>query len=124
MVEIIKNYDDSIFGFKFSGKLHDEDYKQFVPAVEDALKKNNKIKVLAQFENFEGWDMKAMWDDFKFGIEDATKIERLAMVGDKKWEELLANIFKPFMKGEVKYFDQKEIDAAWNWLQSSTKGEK
>jgi len=118
MIEAIKNTGDGTLGFKFSGKLHDEDYKQFVPTVEEAFKKNSKVRVLAQFENFEGWDMKAMWDDFKFGIEDANKIERLAMVGDKKWEEWLAKIFKPFMKGEVNYFDNKEIDAAWDWLQS------
>lgn len=118
MVETIKNTEDGLLGFKFSGKLHDEDYNKFVPTVEKAIKKHNKVKVLAQFENFEGWDQKAMWDDFKFGTEDARKIGRLAMVGDKKWEEWMTKIAKPFMKGKVKYFDHNQIDDAWNWLQS------
>ena len=31
-----------------SGKLHDEDYKQFVPTVETAIKEKGKLRLLAK----------------------------------------------------------------------------
>jgi hypothetical protein len=29
----------------------------------------------------------------------------------------MAGFWKPFTRGEVKYFDRSEVDAAWKWLQ-------
>jgi hypothetical protein len=55
--------DDVAFriGFKLSGKLHDEDYKKFVPLVDAEIVRDDKINVLAQFHDFHGWDAKAVW---------------------------------------------------------------
>jgi hypothetical protein len=40
MIEIIPTDSDKIIEFKMSGKLHDSDYKEFVPAVEAAMDKH------------------------------------------------------------------------------------
>ena len=32
-----------------------------------------------------GWDAGALWEDIKFDIKHFADIERLAMVGEKKW---------------------------------------
>jgi len=66
MIEPLKSPSEGCLGFKLSGKLHDEDYKHFVPAVEAAVKQHGKVRLLAQFEDFHGWDLKALWDDIKF----------------------------------------------------------
>jgi SpoIIAA-like len=39
-------------GFRMSGKLHDEDYKKFVPLVDDAIAKHGKVRFLAEFHEF------------------------------------------------------------------------
>ncbi len=70
-------------GFKMSGKLHDEDYKKFVPLVDAEIAKDGKVNILAQFHDFKGWDTKALWDDIKFSATHCTKIKRIALVGDK-----------------------------------------
>lgn len=61
-----------------SGKLHDEDYKHFVPMVDEAIAKSGKVRILAQFHDFHGWDAQALWDDIKFSTTHCTKIERIA----------------------------------------------
>jgi len=106
----------NILGFKMSGKLHDEDYKQFVPIVEAAIKNQGKVRLLAQLEDFHGWDLHALWDDTKFATQHCADVERIAMVGEKKWQEWMAKVCKPFTKAGIKYFDHTEIDAAWKWL--------
>ncbi|HRW66130.1 MAG TPA: STAS/SEC14 domain-containing protein, partial [Candidatus Competibacter sp.] len=62
------------------------------------------------------WDLHAMWDDFQFGVKHYSDLERIAIVGDRKWEEWMAKLCKPFTKASVNYFDVSQIDAAWAWL--------
>jgi len=115
MIEQLKTDSSKILGFRMSGKLHDEDYKTFVPIVE-ASTAQGKIRLLAKFEDFHGWDMHALWDDIKFSTKHCTDIERIALVGDKKWEEWMAKVCKPFTMANIRYFDVKEENAAWAWL--------
>src|ERR1700756_115146 len=99
-------------GFKMSGKLHDEDYKKFVPMVDDAIAKSGKVRLLAQFHDFHGWDAKALWDEIKFSPTHCTKIDRIALVGEKTWEKWMATVCKPFTMAKIKYFDATQFEAA------------
>jgi hypothetical protein len=44
-------------------------------------------------------------------------IERLAVIGEKKWQKGMATFCKPFTKAEVRYFDHSQADDAHFWLQ-------
>ena len=116
MIEELKRDSDKVVGFKLSGKLHDEDYKTFVPRIDAAIAEEGKVRLLAWFHDFHGWDLHALWDDTLFATTHCTKIERIALVGDKKWEEWMAKVCKPFTMAKIEYFDASEIDAAWQWL--------
>ncbi|MCA9068779.1 MAG: STAS/SEC14 domain-containing protein [Planctomycetaceae bacterium] len=117
MIEVLETEKEGVLGFRLSGKLHDEDYKTFVPLVDKAIAEDGKVRMLAAFHDFQGWDAQALWDDIKFATTHCTKIERLALVGEKDWESWMAKVCKPFTMAEVKYFDSSEIDAAWKWLE-------
>ena len=116
MIEQLPQSSDQVVGFKLSGTLHDEDYKLFVPVVDTAIAKHGKVRILAQFHDFRGWDAKALWDDIKFSTTHCTKIERIALVGEKTWEKWMAKVCKPFTMAKIKYFDVGELDAAQKWL--------
>ena len=116
MIETLQTSSPKVVGFRLSGKLHDEDYKSFVPAVDAAVAAEGKVRLFAQFEDFHGWDLHAAWDDFRFGIKHYKDFDRIAMVGDRKWEKWMATLCKPFTKAKVRYFNASEIDAAWNWI--------
>jgi hypothetical protein len=116
MIEELPQRTETVLGFKMSGKLHDEDYKKFVPLVDAAIAKGGKARILARFHEFHGWDAHALWDDIKFSTTHCTKIERIALVGDKAWEKWMARVCKPFTMAKVRYFDAAEIEAAEEWL--------
>jgi hypothetical protein len=118
MIEPLTRDSSKVLGFKMSGKLHDQDYKSFVPMVDKAIAEQGKVRILAQFHDFHGWDAKALWDDIKFSTTHCTKIERIALVGEKKWEEWMAKVCKPFTMAQIKYFNASEIESAWQWLES------
>jgi hypothetical protein len=119
MIEQLPQRSAKILGFKMSGKLHDEDYKTFVPVIEAAVAKEGKIRLLAQFADFHGWDLHALWDDIKFSTKHCFDIERIALVGDKTWEKWMAKVCKPFTMAKIRYFDVAAIDLAWKWLEEA-----
>ena len=116
MIEQLKSNLPNVLGFKLSGKLHDEDYKQFVPVIDAALAQHGKVRLLAQFHDFHGWDLHALWDDIKFSTTHCTKIDRIALVGDKTWEQWMAKVCKPFTMAKIRYFDASQMGEAWSWL--------
>jgi hypothetical protein len=116
MIQTIETGLPKVLGVQLSGKLHDEDYKHFTPLVESMLTGEGKVRVFVQFEDFHGWDMHAAWDDFQFGLKHYSDFERIAMVGDRRWEKWMAGICKPFTKAKVRFFEKADIEAAWEWL--------
>ncbi|WP_200374276.1 STAS/SEC14 domain-containing protein [Thiocystis violacea] len=75
--------------------------------------------LLAHFEDFHDWDPHAAWDDLKVAVEHDADFERIALVGDRTWEQWMARLCKPLTKAAVKYFDQEDADAARRWLQET-----
>ncbi len=116
MIEQLPEPTSKVLAFKMSGKLHDEDYKKFVPLVDAAIAQQGKVRILAEFHDFHGWDMHALWDDIKFSTTHCRVIERIALVGEKKWEEWMAKVCKPFTMAKIRYFEASEIEAAKAWL--------
>jgi hypothetical protein len=116
MIEQLPMGSDQVLGFKMSGKLHDADYKTFQPELDAAIAKHGKIRLLAQFHDFHGWDAHALWDDIKLSATHCTKIDRIALVGEKTWQKWMATVCKPFTMATVRYFDVSDLDAAKAWL--------
>ena len=117
MIETIETDSPKVVGLKLRGKLHDDDYKQLVPKMETILTAEGKVRLFVEFEDFHGWDFHAAWDELRFGLKHYSDFERIAMVGDRKWEKWMAGFCKPFTKATVRYFDKSEVEAAWQWLQ-------
>jgi hypothetical protein len=116
MIEQLTDLPAHTVGFRLSGKLHDDDYKRFVPLVDAELAKEGTVNVLAQFHDFHGWDLRALWDDIKFSTTHCGKIKRIALVGDKTWEKWMAVVCKPFTRASVRYFDSADFEVAKAWL--------
>jgi len=99
-----------------SGKLVKADYEDFVSAFERLARQHGRVRVLFQMSDFRGWDTGAAWEDFKFGIEHFADIERLAMVGETKWQQGMALFCKPFTRAAIRYFDRAAASEARAWL--------
>jgi len=118
MIEFSERGQGNALGFTMKGKLSDEDYQKLIPVLEAAIASFGKIRLHVQFKDFHGWDLGALWDDFKFGLAHKRDIERIAMVGENRIEEWMAKISKPFTSGEVRYFDSVDVEAAWIWVEA------
>ena len=54
MIATIETGSPKVVGVKLSGKLHDEDYRRFVPMIESILTAEGKVRLFVQFEEFHG----------------------------------------------------------------------
>jgi hypothetical protein len=65
---------------------------------------------------FQGWEAAAAWEDLKLGVRHFADIEKIAMVGETKWQHGMAMFCKPFTKAAVRYFDHAAAAEAQKWL--------
>ncbi len=114
-IERVNN--EFFLSLKATGKLTHEDYEKINPMIDSALEgvKDPKVKVYIDGSEFEGWELRAAWDDFKLGLKHGNNFDKIAIFGNKKWQEYTAKFGSWFMTGEVKYFEN--ADEALTWLQ-------
>lgn len=99
-----------------SGKLSKEDYEHFVPEVNHLIAQHGKISMLFEMHDFHGWEAGALWQDTKFAFQHFRDIERLAVIGEKRWQKGMTLFCKPFTTAEIRYFDHDHAADARHWL--------
>ena len=112
----IENVGNEFFlKLKAVGKLTHEDYDVITPMIDSALSsvKVPKVKAIIDGTEMEGWELRAAWDDFKLGLKHGNNFEKIAIYGNKNWQEITAKVGSWFISGEVKYFENHEDALAW-----------
>jgi len=120
-VHIQEKSADDYLEVELNGKLTKEDYAAFVPAIELAIRQHGKIRMIVVMRDFQGWTAGALWEDVKFDWKHYGDIERLAIVGEKKWEAGMAQFCRPFTRATIKFFDIADIDDARRWKKVESK---
>ena len=108
-----------IIEIQLTGKLEKADYEAFVPEIEGMIEKYGKIRMLVIFEDFHGWSAGALWKDIKFDAKHFNDLERVALVGDDKWEKGMAIFCEPFTTAEVQFFPSERIKEARVWIEAA-----
>ncbi|MEO5987821.1 MAG: STAS/SEC14 domain-containing protein [Candidatus Eisenbacteria bacterium] len=115
-VQLSEEDDGKVLIVDVSGRLTQSDYADLSPAFDRLVRRHGKLKVLFEMSGFHGWDAGAAWEDLKLGVAHFADIERLALVGEKKWQEGLAVFSRPFTKAAIRYFDHADAAEARRWV--------
>lgn len=102
------------------GRLEDADYNRIIPLLQERIRTFGSIRWYFEMKDFQGWTFSALWKDLKFDFKNKDKLERVAMVGDKKWEKGLTQLMKPFSGAEIHFFETEERDKAKYWIKEIT----
>ena len=116
-VTLNEKHGGKVLEAQVTGELTHADYQDLAPAFERLVKQHGTISVLFEMVNFHGWEAGALWDDIKFDVKHFSEIERLAMVGDTKWEQGMSFFCRPFTTAKVRYFDSAALEEARAWLE-------
>jgi hypothetical protein len=115
-VQLTEKEGGKVLEVQVTGKLAHQDYQRFVPEFDRLIKKHGKVRLLFEMVDFHGWEPQAAWDDLKLGVKHLSDIERIAMVGQKKWQEWMASFCRPFTTAKIRYFETGTIEEARTWL--------
>lgn len=116
MMQIISDSDSNIVYTISSEKLTREDYDRLLPIAEQKIEEKGSLRWYFEMENFSGWKPDAFWEDVKFDVKHVNDFEKIAMVGDKQWENWMTQAMKPFTGAAIKYFDITERASAKDWI--------
>jgi hypothetical protein len=119
-LKMTTHVDEKIYGnvmeVHLNGTLTKEDYARFVPDTEELIREHDKIRLLIMLDDFQGWNAGGLWEDIKWDVKHFNHIERIAVVGEKKWEKWMTGFCKPFTTAEIRYFETGETAEARAWL--------
>jgi hypothetical protein len=118
MYRVLDDSTGNSVGILVDGKLTKDDYGILIPYFENLINECGPLNLLWDMNKFEGVEIEAFWQEFKFNIRHLGDFKRMAIVGDQRWLEWLTKVFIPFVKTDVKYFPPQEIQDAWKWVKS------
>jgi hypothetical protein len=116
------NYEESgkLLVARIDGKLTKEDYQHFASEFEKHLRGHEQLNVLVDMNGFDSLEAGAVWEEVKFDVKHFADIDRLAAVGDKRWQHIATTLFSPFTKATIRYFDHSIVVAeARKWLDAA-----
>ncbi len=116
MLQILEMTGENLIAIKGKDNLTDSDIEKLHPLIDNILNKGQKVRWYFEMEDFSGWNIKAFWKDLKMDLSHADDYEKIAMVGEKKWQNYIAQFMKPFLNAEIEYFDLNNKEQAKEWI--------
>ena len=114
-IEYIHDFERRFLTLTLTGKLDETDYEQFGPMIEGLIAKHDAINLVVVLRDFHGWTAGALWEDVKFDARHFNDINRLAIVGETKWQKGMAFFCKPFTTADVRFFERGRLREAEDW---------
>ena len=108
---------DGVLTVRFSGKLKLSELQAMQKVAGEAIDRNGKVSVLCLADDFLGWEKGGDWGDVSFQAQYDPFIEKIAIVGDRKWEDLtLLFTSKGIRRVPIEYFAPNDLAKARAWL--------
>jgi hypothetical protein len=108
-----------VMTMRVSGTLSQDALTQLQQAAADIIRTQGKLRILVLAEQFTGWERGGDWNDFSFQEQFDPQIEKMAIVGDKRWEDLtLIFVAKGLRSFPIEYFAADEQSRALDWLEA------
>ncbi len=121
LIETVTGLPPGTLGFRASGKIMSDEYRQMIEPIYAALERGEKLNIYFELaDDFDGLDLGALMQDVKaagsVGLKHRSSWQRMALVTDKDWIRHAASAFGWLAPGELRLFELSERDKARTWL--------
>lgn len=109
---------EGTYAFEVTGHISAADMENMYGLLEGAYEVHDRIDLIVIIHDYEGFDWGAAWKEQTVrGKTHALKhIRKYAVVGGPGWMKPMLAVFKPFLSMEMRHFELKEVEAAWEWI--------
>ncbi len=108
----------SLLAIEVRGRVAQADYERFAADLARLAATGGRARVLVELRGFEGQEPGSGWEALGRDLGPLGGIERLAVVGDRRWRCWMSLFSQPFCTAVVRYFDIDEDGEARQWLAS------
>ena len=116
MIEILDFNKKDLLAVRVSGKITKKDFAILKEELDKKFQQFQKINWYYELINFKGWEFDTFFDDLKYSLKVKNKFNRVVFVGDKSLEKIMIKFYALIAPSEVKYFDIKAKDDAFQWI--------
>ncbi len=110
--------DGNIALIRVTGKLEKTEFDEAQQGIASLIRAMNKIKMLIITQDFEGWEKSEEWTDTSSIDLNDPFIEKIAIVGDPKWKDLILLFTMKDLRSVPIEFFNTEVSAQ-DWLNSA-----
>ena len=114
----IEKRTDGVLRIYADGQLTTDAYADFVPRFEQLAKDGPNPMRIDLGPAFGGWSVAALWQDVKAGFGEGELFRRIAVVGDRRWEEWGKELTGNGPSGEMRFFERGREADVEEWLLS------
>jgi len=116
MIEILPQTSDDLLAVCVSQKFTEDDVSLYRSLIKERIEKNGFARLYFEMIEFDGWEIKSFVENAVFDIKYGSQFGKVAMVGEKIWQEWAARLASPVKKEGIKYFDIKDRELALKWI--------
>ena len=116
---MLKKMDESVgnvLGFQIIGVLEKADFATLTEEVQTAIDEAGSARLLLDFQMYVSENVSGWAADLKFASKYHGKIDKLALVGDRKTQMDIADHLTHFYAKQTEFFSVFNRAAAWQWL--------
>ncbi len=120
MFEILDDTENGIVRVAWVGEIQPTDYEVLDSTFEKIVKTRQPLRLLFDWTRFSGWSQDSESQGFWYRIRHRGDMERIAVVGDRKWHSAVIE-FDTIVDAEVRLYDTRSEDEAVRWLRDDRK---
>jgi hypothetical protein len=123
MLQLLDFTQKNIIATKANDLLGINDYEKIHPLIHNIISTGKKVRWYFEMDDGSISNSTGFWEDGilevsygKLDFMHAADIEKIAIVGAKKWEKWMYAIMKPFTKASILYFGLADKEKAMAWI--------
>ena len=117
MLEVLPETHDNVLAVRISKELTIADFDQYRNLLRDLMQRYEEVHLYYEMVDVAWVQPVAAIENGLFDVIHGLDYGRVAMVGEKKWQEWAAKLISPVKKRGVRYFDLAEKGQAMAWVQ-------
>jgi hypothetical protein len=103
-------------GWRLEGRLSDAEVEAMHEELATIIADKGSARVLVDLTAVEIVEPSAIWEDLRRSIGTAGDIDRMAVIGDERWQRWLTTAADELSPAEARFYEPDASAAAWVWL--------
>ena len=96
--------------------LDSKAYEHILPYIDSAIAEYDTVRLLFDLTEYAGREPGEAFEDAELNLPNWAGVERVAFIGDKRFEPRLPAFCEPFKSAAIKYFYTHQHKSAEEWI--------